>query len=67
MTTITTTLPAEVRQAVERLSRLDQLGALAAEEAAEVRTLVAFVTGRGAGQRNAFELGRDYERGQQRA
>ncbi len=45
MTTITTTLPAEVRQAVERLSRLDQLGALGAEEATEVRTLLAHVTG----------------------
>ena len=41
--TTTTTLPAEVRQAVERLSHLDKFGAPPAEEAADVRTLLVYV------------------------
>lgn len=37
-------LPAEVRQALDQLSRLDKAGALPAEEAAAIRTLLAHMT-----------------------
>lgn len=41
----TTTLPADVQTAVDQLTHAARIGALPADEAADIRTLLAFVTG----------------------